>query len=112
MGRNTIQLPREFKEFIKLLNAEKVEYLLVGAWALAVHGCSRYTADMDIWIRPSFENAQAIIRALRQFGFLSRPFTPEQFLDERKVFASVYPRCKWISPWRFQLSVKNPSDFV
>jgi hypothetical protein len=91
MDRNTIQLPHEFKEFIKLLNAEKVEYLLVGAWALALHGCPRYTSDMDIWIRPSPDNAQAVIRALRQFGFPSRPFTPEQFLDERKVFRFGLP---------------------
>jgi hypothetical protein len=91
MDRNTIQLPREFKEFIELLNAEKVEYLLVGAWALALHGCPRYTADMDIWIRPSSDNAQAIIRALRQFGFRSRPFTPEQFTDERKIFRFGLP---------------------
>jgi hypothetical protein len=91
MDRNTIQLPREFKEFIELLNAEKVEYLLVGAWALALYGCPRYTADMDIWIRPSPENAQAIIRALRQFGFRSRPFVPEQFMDERKIFRFGLP---------------------
>ena len=88
---DTIQLPQAFLEFFALLNAEKVDYLLVGAWALALHGCPRYTGDMDIWIRPTLENAEALIRALRQFGFKSKEFDPQAFTKEENIFRFGFP---------------------
>ena len=48
---------RDFKEFIELLSNHKVEYLLVGGYALGIHGYPRYTGDMDIWVKPTPENA-------------------------------------------------------
>ena len=50
-------LTKEFKEFIKLLNDRKVEYLLVGGYAVVLYGYVRYTGDIDIWIKPSNHNA-------------------------------------------------------
>jgi hypothetical protein len=88
---DTIQLPREFKEFIALLNSEKVDYLLVGGWALALHGHPRYTGDIDIWIRPSLQNAEAMIRVLRRFGFASRQFDPEAFVKPDNIFRFGFP---------------------
>jgi hypothetical protein len=58
----------EFSEMLSSLNAEGVEYLIVGAFALSAHGIPRATGDIDIWVRCSKENAQRLIRALRQFG--------------------------------------------
>jgi hypothetical protein len=87
----TIQLPHEFKEFIALLNAEKVDYLLVGGWALALHGHPRYTGDMDIWIRPTLENAEALIRALRRFGFKSKSFDPQELMKPENIFRFGFP---------------------
>ena len=49
-----IHLPPDFKEFLKLLNAHKVEYLLIGGYAVGYHGYPRATADMDIWIAIDF----------------------------------------------------------
>jgi len=46
----TIQLPPDFKEFLRSLSAHKVEYLLIGGYAVNYHGYPRATADMDIWI--------------------------------------------------------------
>ena len=46
----TIQLPLDFKEFLKLLNAHRVEYLLVGGYAVGYYGYPRATADLDLWI--------------------------------------------------------------
>ena len=46
----TIHLPSDFKEFLKLLNAHQVEYLLIGGYAAGFHGYPRATVDMDIWI--------------------------------------------------------------
>ncbi len=58
----------DFSDFLTELKAARVDFLLVGAWALAVHGVPRATGDMDIFVRPSAENAERIMRALGQFG--------------------------------------------
>ncbi|MGV3618715.1 MAG: hypothetical protein ACO1SV_25615 [Fimbriimonas sp.] len=55
-------------ELLELLVARKVEFLVVGAWAMAYHGQPRYTGDLDIFFRPSYENANALLDALRSFG--------------------------------------------
>lgn len=62
-------LSKDLREFVALLNANKVEYLVVGAFAVAFHGVPRYTADLDLLVRPTPENADRILRALSQFGF-------------------------------------------
>lgn len=53
----TIRLPPDFKEFLKLLNSNKVEYLLIGGYAVAYYGYPRPTGDMDIWVARTAENA-------------------------------------------------------
>ncbi len=75
-------LNRDFKEFIQLLKSNGVRYLVVGGYALAVHGHPRYTKDIDIWIALSPENAASIIKALDQFGFGSLGLTENDFLVE------------------------------
>lgn len=60
--------PPDFSDRLSALSAESVEFLLIGAYAMAVHGFPRATGDMDIWIRPTEENAQRTLRALRRFG--------------------------------------------
>jgi phage replication-related protein YjqB (UPF0714/DUF867 family) len=65
----TISLPADFRDFLQLLNSERVEYLLVGGYAVALHGHVRTTADMDIWIAATSENAARSIEALAKFGF-------------------------------------------
>jgi hypothetical protein len=59
---------RDFVEMIQALNNAEVEYLIVGAHAMAVHGVPRATGDFDIWVRPSHENARRVIEALSEFG--------------------------------------------
>lgn len=61
-------LNSDFRDMLSVLNSEGVEYLLVGAYALAVHGLPRATGDIDIWIRPSDENIQRVWHALERFG--------------------------------------------
>jgi hypothetical protein len=51
------------------LNSNKVEYLVVGAFAVAFHGYPRYTADLDLLVRPTADNADRVLSALREFGF-------------------------------------------
>ena len=68
-----MELERDFKELLELLNSHKVEYLLVGAYALAFHGAPRFTGDLDIFVRSSHENAERIMAALSAFGFRPLP---------------------------------------
>jgi hypothetical protein len=58
----------DFNDMFSALSAEGVEYLIVGAYALAAHGLPRATGDIDIWVRPSSENAARVWRALARFG--------------------------------------------
>lgn len=59
----------DWLEWLSCLNAQRVEYLIVGGIALAHHGLPRYTGDLDVFIRPTDENAERVLRALRAFGF-------------------------------------------
>jgi hypothetical protein len=62
-------LTRDFKEFLKLLSSNDVEFLLIGGYAVGAYGFVRATNDLDIWVNAKLENAVKIDRALRQFGF-------------------------------------------
>ncbi|MGA3028400.1 MAG: hypothetical protein ABSF98_26945 [Bryobacteraceae bacterium] len=62
-------LNKDLREFLGLLNSNGVEYLVVGAFAVAYHGFPRYTADLDLLVRPTAENADRVLRALSEFGF-------------------------------------------
>ncbi|MBI2801612.1 MAG: hypothetical protein HYX63_15300 [Gammaproteobacteria bacterium] len=84
-------LSRDFKEFVELLNSNKVEYLVVGAHALAVHGRPRFTGDLDLWIRPKRDNIENVLLALNEFGFASVGLTVEDFLAPQAVIQLGYP---------------------
>jgi len=62
-------LNKDLREFVESLNSNKVEYLVVGAFAVAWHGYPRFTADLDILVRPNEGNAVRMLEVLRQFGF-------------------------------------------
>ncbi len=80
-----MQLPDDFKEFLKLLNSERVEYLIVGGYAVGHYGYPRATMDMDIWIASSPDNADKIVRALRTFGFAVDALNEELFLKPDQI---------------------------
>ena len=62
-------LNKDLRELLELLNSNEVDYLVVGAFAVAFHGFPRYTADLDLLVRPTPENAARAMRTLAQFGF-------------------------------------------
>jgi hypothetical protein len=64
-----MEVQRDFKELLVLLNEHKVEYVIVGGYALAFHGVPRYTGDMDILVKADKANAERILAALDGFGF-------------------------------------------
>lgn len=84
-------LSKDFKEFIALLNAHNVRYLVVGGYAVAFHGYPRYTKDLDVWIELSTENAASLLRALEEFGFGSVGLKSEDFLESNQVIQLGYP---------------------
>ena len=84
-------LNRDFREFIECLNANDVRYLVVGGYALAVHGHPRYTKDLDVWVERSPLNAQRLLQALEQFGFRFENLKAEDFLQLDQIIQLGYP---------------------
>jgi hypothetical protein len=80
-----VNVPPDFKEFLKSLADHRVEYLLVGGYAVAYHGYPRATADMDIWIAVHPKNANNLVAALKAFGFDTAELSPELFLKEGQI---------------------------
>jgi len=74
-----MEVQKDFRDLLELFNAHKVEYMIVGAYALAFHGAPRYTGDMDIFVKCDAENAQRIMAALNNFGFGSVGITAPDF---------------------------------
>ena len=72
-----MDLAPDFNEFFGLLTANRVEFVVVGAYALALHGAPRYTGDMDILVRPTHDNAGRLLIAIREFGFPTDALTPD-----------------------------------
>jgi predicted nucleotidyltransferase len=87
----TTRLPADFKEFLKLLAAHKVEYLLIGGYAVGYYGYPRATADMDIWIAMNPANADRVVTVLKEFGFKSPELPPELFLKEWQIIRLGVP---------------------
>jgi hypothetical protein len=86
-----MEIHPDFNELLGLFAEEKVEFVLVGAYALAHHGVPRATGDLDILVRPTPENAQAVLRALARFGFGSLDITVEDLTGEDRVVQLGYP---------------------
>jgi hypothetical protein len=84
-------LNKDFKEFIELLQLNAVEFLVVGAHALAVHGRPRYTGDIDIWVRPEPDNFARLIKALDAFGFAALGVSAEDFMAPQAMVQLGYP---------------------
>ena len=93
-----IGLPHDFKDFLRLLDANAVEYLLIGGYAVAYHGYPRATEDIDIWIASNPENAKHIISALRDFGFDVPELDLDLFLKPDSIVRMGVP------PLRIELS--------
>lgn len=86
-------LNEDYKDILRALSDENVRFLLVGAYALAAHGYPRATMDIDIWVMPSPDNADAVLRALRRFGASMQNLTKEDLQKDGTIFQiGVAPR--------------------
>lgn len=84
-------LNQDFKEFIQLLNDNQVRYLVVGGYAVAVHGYPRYTKDIEIWIDSKPRNADRIVKSRGQFGFSALGLKESDFLVPDQIIQLGYP---------------------
>lgn len=84
-------LEQDFIDFVQLLNEHHVKYMVVGAYALSVHGRPRHTGDLDIWIKPDSENARQMVRVMADFGFAPLGLSENDFLRENYVTQLGYP---------------------
>lgn len=80
-----MEIQQDFRELLKLFNTHEVEFIIVGAYALAFHGVPRYTGDMDILVKPDPDNAGKVLAALKEFGFGSLDLNESDFQEPDKV---------------------------
>ena len=86
-------LNNDYKEILQCLAEEKAKFLVVGAYALAAHGYPRATMDIDLWVLPSPENAEAVLRALHRFGAPLHGLTASDLQRDDTIFQiGVAPR--------------------
>lgn len=86
-------LNEDYRDILQSLADEHVKFLLVGAYALAAHGYPRATMDIDIWVMPSPDNADALLRALRRFGAPTSGLAAADLLKDDTIFQiGIAPR--------------------
>jgi hypothetical protein len=83
-----------YRDMLAALSDESAEFLVVGAYAMAAHGYPRATGDMDIWIRPSSENAERVWRALKRFKAPMRNLTIDDLTVPEIVFQIGLAPCR------------------
>lgn len=81
----------DFKDFFVSLNETRVRYLVVGGYAVALHGHPRYTKDIDIWVGSDEENARRLVQAIENIGFGSLGLEAEDFLVPDRIVQLGYP---------------------
>ncbi|HCR70162.1 MAG TPA: hypothetical protein DIW23_01860 [Anaerolineae bacterium] len=86
-----LRLPPDFKEFLKLLKENEVEYLLIGGYAVGYYGYPRTTDDLDIWVAVHPKNAQKLVSVFKSFGLDDASVTPELFLQIPKIIRMGFP---------------------
>ncbi|MBC7816022.1 MAG: nucleotidyltransferase [Planctomycetaceae bacterium] len=84
------QIPRDFLDLLKLLNQHGVKYLVIGGYAVVLHGHNRMTGDLDLFIELSPENAEAFCAAYHEFGLGRGEVTAADFLEEGKLIRAGF----------------------
>ena len=80
-----MHLQKDLREFVELLSALDVHFLVVGAFAVAYHGYPRFTADIELFIERSSENADRLLQEIHRFGFGGIGLTKADLLREDQV---------------------------
>ncbi len=82
----------DFRDFIKALNNNSVDYMLVGGYAVILHGYRRTTGDMDIWVRNNKDNYEKLLKVFSEFGLPVLDMTEDNFLNSNKMDVFSYGR--------------------
>lgn len=82
----------DFQDFIKALNEAGVRYVLIGGYAVILHGYNRTTGDLDIWVERSKENYLRLVRAFQLFGMAVFDMTPSNFLENSELDVFTFGR--------------------
>ena len=101
----TVELPNEWLEFLSLLQRHDAKFVIVGAYAMAVHGRPRATQDIDVFIEPSEQNAGRVARAIRDFGY------PELAKESVEAFSKP-PRMASLGVPPLRIDIMNHIDGV
>jgi hypothetical protein len=112
-----MKVEKDYEEFLRLLNKNRVKYCVIGSFALAIHAKPRYTKDIDILIEPEEKNSSAILRTLQQFGFSSIEITEKDFLKLDQIIQLGYEPvlidlltsiagCSFAEVWRNKVTVR------
>jgi hypothetical protein len=102
--KSDIELYQDFLDFIQLCNQHEVKYLVIGGYAVSIHGYPRSTKDLDICIQFSEENAEKMVKVIKDFGFGSLHLTKEDFLKEHYITQLGYEP--------FRIDILNDLDGV
>ena len=86
-----MELYPDFKELLELLNAHEVDYLIVGGYALALHGAPRFTGDLDIYLSTHRDNAAKVMTVLKEFGFGAVNLTTDDFTQDDQIIQLGVP---------------------
>jgi len=86
-----MRLDRDFQEFIECCIARDVRFLIVGGYAVAVHGHPRFTKDLDVWVLVERDNASRLLEALDDFGFGGLSLSADDFLEPETIVQLGYP---------------------
>ncbi len=81
-----MRIPLDYRDLLKVLNRHKVQYLIVGAYAVVYYAEPRYTKDLDIWVNPETKNAQRLWKALKGFGAHLKGIQPEDFTNKKLIY--------------------------
>lgn len=131
-SRENALLNPDFRDMLSIFNEEQVEYLVIGAYALAAHGNPRATKDLDLWTRCSEQNAERVVAALKRFGapvselkdadFLTPGITFQIGIAPRRIdivtqidgitFDSAYPNRSYVNVDGVDVPVISRADLV
>ena len=84
------QIPRDFLDLFKLLNQHGAKYLLIGGYAVVLHGSNRVTGDMDVFIERTPENVEAVCRAYHEFGLGRGEISAKDFMEDGKMIRAGF----------------------
>lgn len=83
---------QDFKDFIQALNNNKVKYVLVGGYSVILHGHTRTTGDLDIWVEKSEANYQLLVQTFTEFGLSLFDMTKSNFLSNPQLDVFTFGR--------------------